>query len=61
MIKKFARPAGLLACAATAALALSACQDQASSGGGARDFISAVGSSTVYPFATTAGERFAEA
>jgi len=57
MAKTFA----LLACAATAALALSACQDQASSGGAARDYISAVGSSTVYPFATAVGEKFAEA
>ena len=57
MAKKFA----LAASAATAALALSACQDQAASGGGARDYISAVGSSTVYPFATAAGEKFAEA
>lgn len=57
MAKKFA----LIACVATAALALSACQDQASSGGAARDYISAVGSSTVYPFATTVGEKFAEA
>ncbi|MGB3320535.1 MAG: substrate-binding domain-containing protein [Sphingopyxis granuli] len=57
MVKKFA----LAACAATCALALSACQDQAASGGGARDYISAVGSSTVYPFATAAGEKFAEA
>ncbi|MGB3844984.1 MAG: substrate-binding domain-containing protein [Sphingopyxis sp.] len=61
MIRKFTRSTGLLACAATAALTLSACQDQASSGGAARDYISAVGSSTVYPFATTVGERFAEA
>jgi phosphate transport system substrate-binding protein len=57
MLQKFA----LIACAATCALALSACQDQASSGGGARDYISAVGSSTVYPFATAVGEKFAEA
>ena len=57
MVKKFA----LAACVATAALALSACQDQASSGGAARDYISAVGSSTVYPFATAVGEKFAEA
>lgn len=56
MAKKFA----LIALAASSALALSACQDQASSAGASRDFISAVGSSTVYPFATTAGERFAE-
>lgn len=57
MAKTFALAIG----AATAALALSACQDQAASGGGARDYISAVGSSTVYPFATAAGEKFAEA
>ncbi len=57
MAKKFA----LAACVATAALALSACQDQASSGGAARDYISAVGSSTVYPFATAVGEKHAEA
>src|SRR3546814_20334630 len=57
MVKKFA----LIAGAATIALALSACQDQASSGGGARDYISAVVSSTVYPFATAVGEKFAEA
>jgi phosphate transport system substrate-binding protein len=58
MAQKFApRVLGAAACA----LALSACQDQASSGGGARDYISAVGSSTVYPFATAVGEKFAEA
>ena len=57
MLQKFALAVG----AATVALALSACQDQAASGGGARDYISAVGSSTVYPFATAAGEKFAEA
>ena len=61
MIKKFTRSTALAACAATAALALSACQDQASSGGAARNYISAVGSSTVYPFATAVGEKFAEA
>ncbi|WP_033073179.1 substrate-binding domain-containing protein [Sphingopyxis sp. MWB1] len=57
MVKKFA----LAALAASSALALSACQDQASQGGAARDYISAVGSSTVYPFATAVGEKFAEA
>lgn len=46
---------------AVSALTLSACQDQAASGGAARDTIRAVGSSTVYPFATVVGERFAEA
>jgi phosphate transport system substrate-binding protein len=54
MLKKFALVAVSL-------LALSACQDQASSGGAGRDNIRAVGSSTVYPFATVVGERFAEA
>lgn len=54
MFKKFAL-------VATSALALSACQDQAASGGAARDTIRAVGSSTIYPFATVVGERFAEA
>ena len=56
MLQKF----GLIAGAATCALALSACQDQASSGGGARDYISAVGSSTVYPFAKAVAEAFAK-
>jgi phosphate transport system substrate-binding protein len=50
-----------IALVAVSALALSACQDQAASGGDARDTIRAVGSSTVYPFATVVGERFAEA
>lgn len=50
-----------IALVTVSALALSACQDQASSGGAARDTIRAVGSSTVYPFATVVGERFAEA
>lgn len=41
---------------------LSACQDQAGSGGatGARDQIRAVGSSTVYPFATAVAEQFVQ-
>jgi phosphate transport system substrate-binding protein len=47
-----------LALAAT----LGACQDQANSGGaGARDQIRAVGSSTVYPFATAIAEQFVQA
>jgi phosphate transport system substrate-binding protein len=50
-----------LALLAVSTLTLAACQDQASSGGEARDTIRAVGSSTVYPFATVVGERFAEA
>ena len=40
------------------ATTLAGCQDQAGSGGGRRDYIRAVGSSTVYPFATAAAERF---
>lgn len=45
---------------AVSALALAACQDQASggNGGGARDQIRAVGSSTVFPFATAVAEQF---
>ena len=42
------------------AVTLSACQDQAASGGASRDFIRAVGSSTVYPFATAVAERFVQ-
>lgn len=61
MFKTFAPKMLGVAGAATCALTLSACQDQASSGGGARDYISAAGSSTVYPFATAVGEKFAEA
>ncbi len=37
---------------------LTACQDQASGGAGARAQITAVGSSTVYPFTTIVAERF---
>lgn len=43
---------------ASAALALAACQDPAGGDGGARDQIRAVGSSTVYPFATAVAEQF---
>lgn len=43
--------------AAAATLALSACGDN-SAGGGARDSIRAVGSSTVYPFAKAVAESF---
>lgn len=44
---------------ALSGLALAACEDQASGGGaGSRDFIRAVGSSTVYPFTTIAAEQF---
>ncbi len=61
MVKTFAPRLLGVASAAVVALTLSACQDQASQGGAARDYISAVGSSTVYPFATAVGEKFAEA
>jgi phosphate transport system substrate-binding protein len=46
------------ALAGLAALSLIACRDQASGGGGSREEIRAVGSSTVYPFTTIAAERF---
>lgn len=49
------------AIAALAALALVACRDQANGGGGTRDQITAVGSSTVYPFTTIAAERYLSA
>lgn len=43
------------------AVSLTACQDQAGSGGaGTRDQIRAVGSSTVYPFATAVAEQFVQ-
>jgi len=51
----------LLIGVATLSLSLSGCGDQAGSGGGssaARDQIRAVGSSTVYPFATAVAEQF---
>jgi phosphate transport system substrate-binding protein len=45
-----------------AALALSGCNDKAGGGsGGVRDQIRAVGSSTVYPFATAVAEQFVQA
>src|SRR3546814_11643860 len=43
---------------AVSALALAACNDQASTGGGARDQIRVVGSSTVYPFTQLVAEQF---
>lgn len=45
--------------AAASALALSACGGSGSSSG-SRDFVRAVGSSTVYPFATAVAEQFAK-
>jgi phosphate transport system substrate-binding protein len=55
-VKTFA----LLAAAATGVLSLAACGDQSSGAGGTRDQIRAVGSSTVYPFATAAAELFVQ-
>jgi len=49
-----------IAFAAVSALALSACGGSGGGeGGGARDFVRAVGSSTVYPFATAVAEKVA--
>ncbi|PZO71535.1 MAG: phosphate ABC transporter substrate-binding protein [Pelagerythrobacter marensis] len=45
--------------AAVSALALAACGDTGGAGGGTRDSIRAVGSSTVYPFAKAVAEAFA--
>lgn len=52
------KPITLIALAATASLSLAAC-DNAGSGGGSRDSIRAVGSSTVYTFAKQVAESFA--
>lgn len=51
----------IFALIAVSAIALAGCNDQAGSSGASRDYISAVGSSTVYPFATTAAEEFVRA
>ncbi|MCJ2183348.1 substrate-binding domain-containing protein [Novosphingobium sp. 1949] len=48
-----------LVLAATSVLALSACGSSGGGAGGARDYVTAVGSSTVYPFATSVAEDFA--
>lgn len=52
-----------IAFAAVSALALSACGGSGGGegAGGARDFVRAVGSSTVYPFATAVAEKVADA
>ncbi len=51
-----------LLCLLAAILALAACHDQANGGGaGVREQITAVGSSTVYPFTTIIAERFVAA
>lgn len=46
--------------AAASALALSACGGSGGSSSGARDYVTAVGSSTVYPFATAVAEAYAK-
>ncbi len=45
---------------AVSALALSACGGSGGAGSGARDYVTAVGSSTVYPFATAVAEQYAK-
>ena len=51
----------LAAVSALASMAfLAACQDQAGGGGASRDQIRAVGSSTVYPFATAVAEQYVQ-
>jgi len=55
-------PSFLLIPLAASLATLAACEDQASGGGaGSRDHITAVGSSTVYPFTTIAAEQFVNA
>lgn len=49
------------AIAAVAAVTLSACGDSDGSSSGTRNYISVAGSSTVYPYATAAAERFSRA
>ena len=51
----------ITAVAAVAAIGLTACGGQSGSSGGTRDYISVAGSSTVYPYATSAAEAFARA
>ena len=57
---KFSRSTGLATVASLAALALAAC-GSGGSASGSRDFVRAVGSSTVYPFATAVAEATAKA
>lgn len=57
---KFSRSTGLATIASLAALALAGCGSGGSSSG-SRDFVRAVGSSTVYPFATAVAEATAKA
>lgn len=49
------------AAAAASILALAACNNSGGSGSASRDYIRAVGSSTVYPFATAVSEKFVAA
>ncbi|MEW9856120.1 substrate-binding domain-containing protein [Novosphingobium sp. M1R2S20] len=49
-----------IALVAASSLALSACGSSGGSGSGSRDYIRAVGSSTVYPFATAVAEEYAK-
>ncbi|MBI1403207.1 MAG: phosphate ABC transporter substrate-binding protein [Porphyrobacter sp.] len=58
MTRRFSALARTGAVLALATLALSACDDS-SGGGGARNSVHAVGSSTVYPFAKLVAENFA--
>lgn len=46
--------------AATSVVALAACGGSGGSGSGARNYVTAVGSSTVYPFATAVAETYAK-
>ncbi|MBX9727305.1 MAG: substrate-binding domain-containing protein, partial [Sphingopyxis sp.] len=59
MFKQF--PLKTLALAIVPAIALAGCGNQPGSASASRDFVSAVGSSTVYPFANIAAEQFAAA
>ncbi len=51
----------LTSVAALSTLALAACGGPSTSGGGSRDFVRVVGSSTVYPFATAVSETATKA
>jgi phosphate transport system substrate-binding protein len=55
------RTTGNLLLTAALALALSACGGSGGSSSGSRDFVRAVGSSTVYPFATAVAEQVGRA
>lgn len=59
MFKQF--PLKTLALAIVPAIALAGCGNEPGSASASRDFVSAVGSSTVYPFANIAAEQFAAA